>query len=211
LLESGKVTRQPVKLSFHKSGMVLFSSTGKIQSVIRNQSRSLVGRATHLFSIYVRGPGGFAPTADKDGPPPAAYRAVWNLRSDEQGDAGFKIVGRWFPLSRLQLVRSEPGFEGRPNLVHLQVQDGDIMSGFLFSQIPTWPWGGYGLLLSQEPWSIETGHPHPYVVVQGGFSEPSSPGVPDAWDTFLAGMYTDRNAEIDDLTSTVGTVDLPGV
>ena len=87
LLEGGKVTRQPVKLSFHKSGTVLFSQTKKIDPVIRTTSSSLFGKPAHLFSIHVRGPQGFEAADDKDGHPPAPYRAIWNLASDERGQS----------------------------------------------------------------------------------------------------------------------------
>jgi hypothetical protein len=208
LLEGGRVTTQHVKLSFHKSGTVLFSQTKKIQSVIRNQSSSLLGRVDYLFSVHVRGPGGFKLVDAQDGPSPAPSRAVWNLESNEPGDAGFKIVGRWFPLEMLEVAQSQPGFFGRPNFVRLRLESGEIVSGCLFTPIPTWRWGGYALLLSDEPWSIREGHPDPYILVAGGFARRSKRGEPDSGLTFLAGMYTDRSTEIEELTRTLGTVDL---
>jgi hypothetical protein len=208
LLEGGRITTQHVKLSFHKSGMVLFSQDTKIRSEIRNQSAPLVGRVNHLFSIHVRGPGGFAPVGAQDGPTPAPFRAVWNIESNEPGDAGFKIVGRWFPLAMLEVAQSQPGFFGRPNFAHLRLESGEIVSGYLFTPIPAWRWGGYALLLSYEPWSIREGHPDPYILVAGGFARRSKRGEPDSGLTFLAGMYTDRSTEIEELTRTLGTVDL---
>ena len=197
-----------MKLSFHKSGTVLFSQTKKTQSAIRNESSSLLGRVDHLFSVHVRGPGGFAPVDTRDALPPAPYRAVWNLESKEPGDAGFKIVGRWFPLETLEVARSEPGFFGRPNQVHLRLESGEIVCGCLFTPIPTWRWGGYALLLSYEPWSILEGHPDPYILVAGGFARRSKRGEPDSGLTFLAAMYTDRSSDIHELTDKLGTVDI---
>ncbi len=49
LLEAGTVSQQPVKLSFHRSGEVLFSSDGKIRSEIRTNSQPLIGKVGHLF------------------------------------------------------------------------------------------------------------------------------------------------------------------
>jgi hypothetical protein len=208
LLDGGKVTTHPVKMSFHKSGVVLFSQSNKIDPGIRTKVAPLVGGMRRLFEIYVRGTRGFEPTEPKDEFPPNAGRAVWNLSTSNAGDVGFKIVGRWVPLSILTVVRSEPGYFGRPNLVHLQEPDGETASGFLFSPIPAWPWGGFGLLLSQEPWSIETGHAKPYILARGGFGRLKELDKPVGGLTFLAAMYTDRTAELDDLTRDLGTVDL---
>ena len=61
------MSQQPIKLSFHRSGEVLFSSDGRIKSQIRTNSQPLIGKVGHLFSVHVRGPRGFAPTEAKDG------------------------------------------------------------------------------------------------------------------------------------------------
>jgi hypothetical protein len=209
LQETGKVSQQPVKLSFHRSGEVLFSSDGKIRSEIRTNSQPLIGKAGHLFSVHVRGPGGFEPTEAKDEPPASDRRTVLTFNFDQQGDVGSKVVGWWYPLAMLRIALPAHGYSDSPKPVHLRTNEGTLLDGFLVAPPLGWPWDGYGLLLTATPFEDPEGLSQPYVLAIGGFGPHSEANAADAGFTFLGAMYSDRRSEIEEFTRLLGTVDLP--
>jgi hypothetical protein len=204
LVDGGKVTGLGVKMSFHLRGECLFSRTRQVRSEIRTQAVPLDRKVGHLFTVHARGPAGFGPTEPKDELPSAAKRTVLTFAFEEPGADGLKVTGWWYP-ERMVGVK-ERGMTAGPAPVRLETPDGVTRVGFLLAPPKGHRWDGYRLLLAAEPFGDDGNLAHPFLLIIGGFSQ--GPAADGDVTTMLAAMYTDRTETFDELTASLGTIDL---
>ena len=111
LRENGKVSRSEVKPSFHRSGQVRISATGKVRSIPLDRT-PLANQLGHLFTAHVGGLGAFDLVGTRDRQRRPGRQLVIDLPVPVAlgNDSAIKLVGRWYPHARVGLDRVD--FDG---------------------------------------------------------------------------------------------------
>ena len=210
LRPGGKVTSHLVKYSHHRSGLALFSQTGRVRSAIRKQSVRLNVAEGHLFTIQIQALDGFA--VDMDGKPDE-----WNSRHFEGADhqtvtfdckskepVSLKFVVRCYNKKRAR--QTVFGEAVGPLAALRQVHGGRPQQGVLLAAPRRAPGAATFLVLLAERISKLTDMPGSHLTFIGGFDPPEVVFDYSKPTSFLALAYPAGNYQ--ELCRTIGSIDL---
>jgi len=203
LSESGKVTNQRVKFTYHPDGRVHFSQDGKILTVIKNNSARLIQAEWHIFSIIIQGLNDFGELKPNEHEPLlSAKKTILNYRFEGNPPDAIKFIAHWYSesslLTRVSHFGNKPWFfdEG-PNSSRV---GGAIISN-PFIKGP----GKYYLLLTYEGIPLIDKGNYSNLIFYGGFSSSQNEHTNDE-KSFLALSYP-ASKTYEDLVQLLGTVD----
>ncbi len=209
--EKGKVTSHLVKYDHHRSGLALFSQTGKVASEIRKQSVPLSVASGHLCTIHVDRLAAFDEDetarpdqwTSGDCAPLSDHTVTFDATNSEFG--AMKFVIRCYNKRRLREMVT--GRTAGPVLNIEGSSLGRTGRGVLLAAPKATPGSATYLVIEGQHIPDFTQPPRPSLVFIGGFDPPEIAGDPTKPTSFLALAYpVDRYEE---LRTKVGTIDLP--
>jgi hypothetical protein len=209
LLAQSKVSRNPAKVTFHESGQVNISCTGKIHT-LRLYRMPPMGRGGHFFTLHVRSPERFESVVAQGQAAKPVNHQIVDLPFEEPlpANAALKLVGWWFPAGMLQLVRHDLDNATPPGMALIELSPGVQRPAIILAP----PLGAkaqdYRLLITYEVFEDPSGFSKPYALILGGPGPHSLPGEAEAGISWQSIMVTNRESEIDNLEQTIGSVDL---
>jgi hypothetical protein len=135
LRENAKVSREKVKMTFHRSGNVRFSATRRIEPIQTNV-RPLRDKVGHLFTLHVRGSGALERVTAVDRAKRPEKELLIHFPIELSAGDAVKMVGRWYPQAMVIAARPDLDGHGPPGLAHLQVAEGALEDGVLIAPPP---------------------------------------------------------------------------
>ncbi len=195
LAKYGKVAGHLVKYSHHPDGKVHFSQDGLVRTEIKRQSVPLHRWQPHMFTIQVEGLLSFAPPRVNDNTPALFLKTEGNPR-------GIKIVGRWYPLDRLNTL--DEG-QSLPAAISVGFPDRRISIGWLVAPPLGTPYSQFGLFMAPEEMAPLSTCDDPCLSFLGGF-DPSAIALDHSKETsFLVLKYPCSNPA--ELRASIGSID----
>lgn len=195
LAEFGKVAGHLVKYSHHPDGRAHFSQDGLVRTEIKRQSVPLDHWQPHMFTIQVEGLDNFAPPSVNDKTPALFLKTEGNPR-------GIKIVGRWYPLDRLNTADEGQSF---PAAIPVAFPDRRIVIGWLVAPPLGTPYSQFGLFMVPEEMAPLSTADDPCLIFLGGF-DPSDIALDHSKETsFLVLKYPCSNPV--ELRASIGSID----
>lgn len=206
----GRVTSHLVKYSHHRSGLALFSQSGKVVSSIRKQSISLSCAEGHLFSIQLKSLDGFkrdagcSTNAWLEGDTAITGDAA--LSFDVKGDTSsisLKFVAHCYNKRRLR-----ERLHGRvvgPWVSLVNQTTGTRGQGILVAAPKSLPGAATYLVLEAHVIPNLTDLPGPHLTFIGGFDSPEVARDPTGTTSFLACLYP--AADYQELKELIGSID----
>lgn len=198
LVPGGKVTSHRVKYSHWRDGNVHFSQDGKIYSLRKTPSDELDKDIGHIFTISIKGVGGFEKKVDVKRYSQKEIDLSVDLRSDE--DDSLKITGWWHDLSAIHPKTNE-----YKRIYIYKQDDGPTNVCFAIQPPPNSPLANKVLFLCARK-EFMTKEKGTHLLFLGGFDQ--SKIAKDIHNDlhFLAMKYPARNYK--KLLNEIGTVDL---
>ncbi|ALA57791.1 hypothetical protein [Nitrospira moscoviensis] len=191
----GKVAGHLVKYSHHPDGRAHFSQDGLVKTEVKRQSVPLDRWQPHLFTIQVEGLESFGAPRVNDGIPALHLRTEGNPR-------GLKIVGRWYPLDRLNTLDET---QSLPAAIPIAFPDGRQFMGWLVAPPLGSRYSQFGLFMVPEEVAPLSTVDDPCLVFLGGF-DPADMALDHSKDTsFLILKYPCSNPA--ELRTSIGSID----
>jgi len=207
LIEQGKVTSHLVKYMHHRSGLALFSQSGRIVSSVRKPSVPLSSAEGHIATIVVTGPEAFA--KDTSGKPDS-WKS-WNegltegiiTYTPKSPPPSVKFVIRCYTKKRLR--ERVFGKSVGPKMTLVQPTGSKAGDGMLMAAPKGTPGSTSYLILQAYRIPRETKEPGSHLTLIGGFDLPEIIFDHTKPSSFLALSYPASNYE--ELQATLGSMD----